>query len=422
MPDTPSGTTSRKALAIVFITVVIDLLGFGMVLPLVPRYASTLQASGLVIGLLMSSFSAMQFLFAPRWGALSDRIGRRPVILIGLTGSVIFYGLFGVASALGTHEKLLGQGALFWMFISRIGAGIAGGTISTSQAYIADVTDRTQRSRGMALIGAAFGVGFTFGPCLGALTVWRAPEGTLPPFPGYAASALSAAALLWAWFSLPESLPAGAKPELRERSHLRQLAHLGAALRHPVIGLTLLASFLSIFSFAQFETTLSLLTKSLGMDVGLNYLIFAYIGLVLTISQGGLVRRLAPQLGERRMALLGVSLLIVGLSLVGVTAWLKSFWMLMGVVPLAVIGVSFTNPAFQSLLSLNAPADRQGEILGVGQSAAALARICGPLVGLSLQEQGESLPYWGAAAVMCIAWLMTWTLGKRLSLPQTSAP
>ena len=194
-------SSSKTPLLIIFLTVFIDLLGFGMVLPLLPIYAKqfAVDESGWIIGLLMSSFSAMQFLFAPMWGRFSDRVGRRVVLMIGLTGSVVFYALFGLAAA---------QRSLALMFVSRIGAGLCGATIGTAQAYIADVTTRETRARGMALIGAAFGLGFTFGPLIGAAALISSGSdeqiGT-SPWPGYVAAMLSSMALLMAFFWLPES-------------------------------------------------------------------------------------------------------------------------------------------------------------------------------------------------------------------------
>ncbi len=209
MSDAP-----RKAsLLVIFLTVFIDLLGFGMVLPLLPIYAKDFAEQlglepghsriGLLIGLLMSSFSLMQFMFAPLWGRLSDRIGRRPVLMIGLAGSVVFYTLFGIATVLKSLPLL---------FATRIGAGVAGATISTAQAYIADATSLQNRARGMAMIGAAFGLGFTFGPLFGFLAV-PSGAGDPGPGPGYAAAGLSAIALCLAYFKLPESLRPDSKAQ-----------------------------------------------------------------------------------------------------------------------------------------------------------------------------------------------------------------
>ena len=163
------GGPKKTTLLIVFVVVFIDLLGFGIVLPLLPRYGAHFDASRMQLGLLMAAFSAMQFLFAPIWGSLSDRIGRRPVLIVGLVGSTVAYLLFGIATGLGRHGVMLGIGVLPWLFVTRIAAGIAGATISTAQAVIADSTGSEGRGKGMALIGAAFGIGFTFGPLIGCL-------------------------------------------------------------------------------------------------------------------------------------------------------------------------------------------------------------------------------------------------------------
>ena len=418
----PAPAAPRKALAIIFVTVFIDLLGFGIVLPLLPRYGEAFDASGMTLGLLMSSFSAMQFLFAPLWGRLSDRIGRRPVLIVGLAGSTFFYALFGIATSLGKEGTMLGLGVITWLFITRIGAGIAGATISTAQAYIADVTGPKERTKGMALIGAAFGIGFTFGPLIGAGFVWGADPSHPPALPGYVAAFLSGMAMLWAITSLPESLTTRTEQLATHGHGLNQLRRLGSALGKPIIGVTLMSSFLTILAFAQFESTLSLLTEHLGLDLTWNFLIFAYIGLILTVVQAGVVRRLAPKLGEFRMAIFGVTTLTVGLLLVGLTGLAQSLALLMAVVPLTVIGFSFANPSFQALLSLNSAADEQGGTLGIGQSVSALARIAGPVIGLSLKDLHISAPYWVAAGIMTLACTMTWSLKSRLELPRSSQP
>ena len=402
MTDTPSDVPPQKPgrgpLLIIFVTVFIDLLGFGIVLPLLPRYGKAFDIEGATLGLLMASFSAMQFLFAPIWGRVSDRIGRRPILMLGLAGSAGSYALFGYATHLGaTEETLLGLGVLPWLFITRVGAGIAGATIPTAQAYIADVTGEHERGKGMALIGAAFGIGFTFGPLLGAAFVSDDPQAIPSPAPGYAAAVLSAIALLSAIFMLPESLKPGSRP--------RELHWFGIAqLRHAVkvrgVGLILATIFLTTFAFAQFETTLSLLTKVFGMADRNNFYIFAYIGFVLALSQGMLVRRLLPRLGEFRMGLIGVVLMTAGLLLIGVTAQQRSPGMLFAVLPVAVVGFSALNPSLQAMLSLCTSETEQGGILGVGQSLSALARILGPLVGISLFYEMATLPYWSGAGLM----------------------
>jgi MFS family permease len=404
---------SNAPLLIIFITVFIDLLGFGIVMPLLPRYGKFFGADKFTLGLLMASFSAMQFVFAPLWGRLSDRIGRRPVLLLGLAGSAVFYGLFGFATSLG-NDTLLGLSALPWLFLTRIGAGIAGATIPTAQAYIADSTTRETRGKGMALIGAAFGIGFTFGPLLGSLFAAKSLHEPPSAAVGYIASGLSALAFLWALARLPESLQTEA---VAPRTSLWHLKSLGRALAQPTIGLLLLTIFLTTFAFAQFESTLSLLTQHFGLPDDENFYVFAYVGFVLTLSQGVLVRRLAPRLGEFRMSLIGTLLMTVGLLLIGMIANQKSTVLLFAILPISVMGFSALTPSLQALLSLRSRADEQGEMLGVGQSMSALARILGPVAGLSLLKVGEqrpeigmALPYWVGAGLMLAGALMVLAL------------
>jgi len=476
-------SASRRApLLIIFLTVFIDLLGFGIVLPLLPRYAKHFDADGLTLGLLMASFSAMQFLFAPLWGRVSDRVGRRPILILGLAGSMVFYTLFGYCTSLGAEGTLIGLGILPWLFICRIGAGIAGATIPTAQAYIADVTGPTERAKGMALIGAAFGVGFTFGPLLGAgfvpgdisdfgsreggkvaaalgvtheqsqqigaivddyrrerqelgrsstarqreelkksrderiATVLSAEQeatlhqmGVPSPAPGYVAGFLSGLAMLSAIFLLPESLQPGKRAETR---HWLDITSLKAAISAPAIGMILITMFLTTFAFGQFESTLSLLTEFLGLADRDNYLVFAYIGFILSLSQGMLVRRLLPRLGEYKMGVAGTILMTIGLVLIAVAANRESKTMLYSVLPIVVIGFSSLNPSLQSLLSRHTAATQQGGVLGVGQSISALARILAPILGLTLNDRNITLPYWTAAAIMAGGVVLTIALRR----------
>ena len=239
-------------LLVLFLTVFIDLLGFGIVLPLLPIYARTFGGrQSNRTGLLMSSFSAMQFLFSPLWGRLSDRIGRRPVLMAGLTGSVIFYGLFAWATV---------QGWVWLLFVSRIGAGIAGATIATAQAYIADSTTLDKRHKGMALIGAAFGLGFTLGPLIGWLAV-TSGDGQPGPLPGVFASLLSLFALVLAFFRLPESLRPESVPVARGWFDWGVFQR---AWRIPSVGWLLFASFICVFSFGGFNRRWALLPVTVG--------------------------------------------------------------------------------------------------------------------------------------------------------------
>ena len=389
---------SKGSLFVIFLTVFIDLLGFGMVLPLLPLYAKqfSVDESGITIGLLMASFSAMTFLFAPLWGRLSDRIGRRPTLMLGLGGSVIFYSLFAVAS----HVQ-----SLALLFVSRIGAGIMGATIPVAQAYIADTTSREKRAKGMALIGAAFGMGFTFGPLLG---FFAAPtgKGDPGPGPGYAAAALSLAALLLAWFKLPESLRRGGQPAQHK---LFDTTAWRTALATPSVGPLLLTLFVCIFGFANFESTLSPLVfggKGLESRFGFDYqrvmLMYAYIGLTLTLAQGLLVRRLADRLPESAMAAGGAVLEAIGFALMLVAVQQSDSTVLFAALTVVVIGFAFMQPSLNALISRRSNPAAQGSILGVAQSVSSLARIAGPLVAFPLLYRDVRLPYISAMCLMAL--------------------
>jgi MFS family permease len=406
MADAP-----RKAsLLVIFLTVFIDLLGFGMVLPLLPIYAKDFAEQlgleeghsriGMLIGLLMSSFSIMQFIFAPLWGRLSDRIGRRPVLMVGLAGSVVFYTLFGIATVWKSLPLL---------FASRIGAGIAGGTISTAQAYIADATTLETRARGMALVGAAFGLGFTFGPLFGALAL--STEGGNPgPGPGYAAAGLSAVALLLAWFKLPESLNTELyRTDAAHRRRWFDWQSLSDALATPAIGILIAAMFVCVFAFANFESTLSLMVNS--DDVGYRYtpgevsLLFAYIGLVLTVVQGGVVRRLSGRLSEGLMAGIGAVVEVAGFIVLSQATTHVSLALLLVGLGVVVSGFAFITPSLNSLLSRWSDPQKQGGILGIGQSVASLARIFGPMAGVPLSQNTELAGRWGLKAAELPLWM-----------------
>jgi MFS family permease len=416
-PDAPA-QSPRSALITVWMVVVIDLLGFGIVLPLLPRlgdaYVNDLfpegrkgAAGGAVLGLLMASFSLMQFLFAPGWGRLSDRIGRRPVLLVGLAGSVVFYALLGFALAQPESNAVV---ALVLLFVARIGAGIAGATIATAQAVIADCTPPERRKHGMALIGAAFGIGFTLGPILGGVA--------LPFFPGQhwlvgaIASVLSLGALIFGLLRLPETRKAGGPSAARKIINFDAIRW---ALAKPTIAPVVWTFFLASLGFASFEVTLSLLVgDSLGLDEAHTFWIFAFVGFVLMLAQGVLYRKLANRVSEPTFMAMGLALMGLGVLALGGISWLSSlpeesrpgFGELLGltlpVLAVAVVGFAFLTPSAQALVSRRSPGDRQGEILGVNQSASAMARILGPVCGLALYKATPThlLPYVFGAALL----------------------
>jgi MFS family permease len=393
----------RGSLFVIFLTVFIDLLGFGMVLPLLPIYADlfTDDPAGWRLGLLMASFSAMQFVFAPLWGRVSDRIGRRPVLIIGLAGSVVFYLLFGVATVMTS---------LTLLFVARIGAGIAGATIPTAQAYIADTTALEKRAKGMALIGMAFGLGFTFGPLLGFLAV-PSGHGQPGPWPGYVAAILSAVALVLAIFKLPESL----QPGRHTASHpILDVRGFRQSLAVPSIGMLLIAIFVCIFSFADFETTLSMLMKGtreapdspFQFGWGQVCLTYAYIGFTMALVQGVLVRRVAGRVDEGVLAAAGALFQVLGYILVVGAIAYASTSLLMLALAVVVVGVGLMQPNLNALLSRRSDPKKQGVILGVGQSVNSLARILGAGLGIPLLKISLTLPYYVCMALMVLGLLL----------------
>ena len=410
----------KTSLLLVFVIVCIDLLGFGLVLPLLPIYGKKLVAGlppaqgGMIVGMLMASFPLMQFIFSPLWGRLSDRLGRRPVLLMSLAGSMFFYACFGLASLLQS---------LTWMFVARIGAGIAAATIPTAQAYIADVTPREKRARGMAMIGAAFGLGFTLGPLIGAAAIFLSrDQSAVSPWPGLAAAILSGMALLVAFFKLPESLRADELPEARRHFDLGALRDI---LAIPSVGLLLVTSFAAVFSLANFECTLSF-TISDTISQKIHHLakttpdwrdqfwlmlVFAYIGVIQCLVQGLLVRRLANHLSEAVLATIGsllsvagfVMLAILGGGTRGGVGWL------MAATAVEVSGIAFVFPAISSLISRRSDPAKQGGILGAGESVSSIARITGFGVGVPLYYLNHRLPFETAAVLMAVALVLILT-------------
>ena len=394
----------KAPLLVIFLTVFIDLLGFGIVLPLLPRYAVQFQATDVTIGLLMSSFSAMQFVFAPIWGRLSDRVGRRPILMLGLAGSVVFYAMFGYATLLGNLSLL---------FVSRIGAGICGATIPTAQAYIADCTTPENRGRGMALIGAAFGMGFTFGPLLGAIWVPADLNAAPSAMPGFFAAVICAAALLMAIFVLPESLRPGTRAPKRPWLDFDSLR---TALAIPTLGLLLAMVFLSTFAFANFEGTLARLTKdAFGYGDRYNFFLYAYVGFILTLGQGLLVRWLMPRLGEVKLVWLGTLTLMLGLAGIGLAAHLLSVAIAFIAMPMAALGFSALSPSLQALISRRTDPQKQGGILGVNQSVSAVARIFGPFFGNVVYDVGpaHAMPFWTGAVLMALGFVLALGIGRQ---------
>ena len=404
----------KPSILVVFLTVFIDLVGFGIVLPLLPIYSKEFGASGLVLGLIIASFSAMQFLFAPAWGRLSDRIGRRPVLLASTMGSVISYAIFALGSGLQNHAA-----SLWVLLVSRVFAGVCGANITVAQAYIADITPPELRSKRMGLIGMAFGLGFIFGPAIGALSVkWFGITG-----PGWAAAALCAANFVLALFILPESWRPTSQ-HVADRPHWEQWK---VTLGQPGVGLLVVVFFLATFCFACFETTLGLLImRNFGLDLehddhakmAVGYL-FAYCGIIGAIVQGGLIGRMVKKLGEPK--LIALSLVLTSVSLFPIplvkcgeplswrvlaqaegVPWL----VLLALLAMLSVGTGFTRPPVFGLLSNLTLAHEQGVTIGVAQSAGSLARIVGPVFAASLFDVHPLVPYGVCSGILLLTGLV----------------
>ena len=356
-----------KQLGVVFAVVFIDLLGFGIVLPLLPTYATVFHVSPAAIGFLVTSFSLLQLVAVPLWGGVSDRFGRRPVLIVGLVGSTASYVLFAVAHSYWT------------LLVSRIVAGAMGATIGVAQAYIADVTPPERRAHAMGVLGAAFAMGFILGPALGGVLSAHSYSSA-----GVVAAALCAANAVGALLWLPETPRHGA----------------GRSERGPLGALTapLAASFLLTASFAVIHVTLPLFGRDVWHDSTRQMgMLFAYMGIVSAIVQGGVVGRLAPRVGERRLAAAGALLLAVGLALVPEATARLPFYLALGVLS---AGSALATPSVYAAVSRGASAAQQGAALGITQTASTLGRIVGPtLAGFLIGASGLRAPFWAGAVL-----------------------
>ena len=384
------GPPARASLAIVYFTIFLDLLGFGIILPLMPFYALHFGARPTEIGLLFAAFSIAQLVSAPLLGRLSDRIGRRPVLLISLLGASAAFVATGLSFSLYTF------------IAARAFAGLFAGSIATAQAYVADVTTPAERTKYMGLVGASIGMGFVFGPWIGA-ELSRFGFGTA----AFVSAGLAFLNFVLALVLLRESLP----PELRGQARLRMrtgfsFARLRAALGQPVVGQVLSAGFLTMFAFVAMETTFSLLGfRKFGLNQQQLGRTFGVLGIVIAIVQGGLVGKLAKLLGERRLAMIGAVVVALGL---GALPWQPTLTLTVVCLLLVACGQGLLQPCLSTLLSRSSAADAQGGVLGLGQSLSSLARVVSPLIAGVLFERDVFLPYALAATLMLgVCWLLS---------------
>ncbi len=399
---------NRSPLIVIFTTVFIDLVGFGIVIPVLPFYAegTIFNATPRTVGLLFASYSIMQLIFSPILGSLSDKYGRRPVLLISIIGTGIGFLVLGFAKT------------VLMLFIGRILDGITGGNISTAQAYIADITTPENRAKGMGLIGAAFGMGFIFGPAIGGiLSRW----GVNVPFLFAAALCFANAVLLY--FRLPETVT-GDHPA-KNPAGGRSLRHVLNALKQPRLAYVLIIYFLFVVAFSIMTTSFSLYTMfRFGYDAQHTGYLFAYVGLIAVIIQGGLIGRLVKRFGELPLVMFGALCFAISLfavPFVGPAAGGLGALLLGGGV--FSMGNSLATPALTSLASKSVGPEQQGSVLGVTQSVASLARAVGPSLaalliassiphlgadGLTHEMSDHSLfvTFWTGAAIMLFAFLM----------------
>lgn len=387
-----------KRLLIIFITVFIDLVGFGIIIPMNPYLAKTFGATPLQIGLLMSIYSLMQFVFAPIWGQLSDRHGRRPIILISLFG----VGLCHLGFAFGT--------SLTALMIARGLAGVFGGNISAAMAYIADITEAKDRSKSMGLIGAAFGLGFTLGPFIGAVTsLWS----DMPGFPAIIAGGICLINALVAVKYLPES-NVNRTALTESRSHNVRWRNLWNVLTRPTLNVLMLVSFLSAFGMANIEAPLFLLMdQRFGWTMTQASFGFAYVGIVLVFTQGYLIRKLMPRMGERNVLMLGLLLAGFGMIIMGVAPTV----MLVALgVTLLGLGNGMVNPSLNGSISLLSGKDEQGKNLGVSQSLSSMARIVGPAMGGYLFAMMMSSPFVAGGVASLLGLVLAVMIRKSLPM------
>ncbi|MEY3641961.1 MAG: hypothetical protein RLZZ199_1766 [Actinomycetota bacterium] len=377
----PADSSVREPLPrgfwVIWSTVALDMVGFGIVAPILGRYADRFGASGFQVGLLFASFSLAQMVCSPLLGRVSDRVGRKPVIVVSLIGTAIGSFVTGIA------------GALWVLFIGRIVDGASGASIAVAQSAVVDLGKPEQRPRMLGLLGMAFGVGFVVGPALGGLAALGGPH-----VPFFVAAALAAVNAIAAVVRLPETSVSRGVRERSPRSARR-------VNRFIVIG------FFSALPFAGFEATFSLFGGArFDLTEGSTAAIFFGIGVAMSVVQGALIGPLTRRFGSVTLLRTGLALVATGLLVLGGAA----VWVVLGAaLLLIVVGSGVTNPSLTTLVANSAPADRRGEVLGFQQSAGALARVVGPpLAGLSFDHVGIGAPYSLGALIFLVAIAASW--------------
>ncbi|WP_051609919.1 MFS transporter [Terasakiella pusilla] len=374
---------------VLFFVVFIDLVGFGIVIPLLPFFGEHFQASPDVVTLLLATYSITQLISAPVLGRLSDKYGRRPILLFSLLGSIITYVWLGFAET------------LMMLFIARAFNGFMAGNIATAFAYIADITTPENRAKGMGVIGAAFGLGFIAGPAIGGILA--GPDAANPNFqlPALTAAALSAFAFILAIVKLKESLSEDARAKIANMPPRKHWQSFFETLMRPRLGLLIALSFLCTFVFAGMETTFAMWTRrEFGWGPEQNGYLFAFLGIVSALIQGGLIGRLSKKFGEGKLVMVGSLLLGIGIGLIPFS---DSVTLLLIATTILAIGFALSTPSLNSLISFEAGETERGGVMGASRSAATLARVLGPiLAGILFAQLGRDIPYYAGFVIMLI--------------------
>lgn len=393
----PSGGGFRR-LAILIAVNFVDMVGFMIVLPLLPFYALDLRASPEIIGLLIASFSVAQLLAAPFWGRMSDRYGRRPALLIGLTASALAYVVFGFAES------------LWLLFVSRLVQGAGGGTTGVAQAYVADTMAPRERARALGWLSAATSAGVAFGPVIGSFAAHLGRAA-----PGLVAATLCLVNVAFAWRWLPESRPREAGPPAPRRPAWQPA---WTALRHPGAPLSRLLWIYGI-GMVAFASQTSVLALYLGAEFGLDERsigpVFTYIGVLSFVMRSVLLGPIVDRLGELWTARLGTALLAIGLWLYPTP---QSLWTLFAVIPLVPIGTALLFPSTTSLMSRQSDPRELGTTMGVAQTFAGLARVAAPLLAtMAFQRLGHGAPFYLAGGCMAVAGVLAFRIRTTPNVP-----
>lgn len=373
-----SGRGLPPGFGTIWVCVALDLVGFGIVLPILPLYAERFGAEALSATALVAAFSGAQLVFSPIWGRLSDRVGRKPILVLSLAGTAVASLLTGLA------------GSLTVLFVARVLDGISGASVSVAQAAVVDIAPPEQRARLLGLLGAAFGLGFVAGPAIGALAALGGPE-----VPFFLAAAIAAVNAVVAARRLPETHPG--------RSVDRPMLERIPWDRRGVAGLVIV-SFVGLVAFSGFEATFALFAeRRLGLRLASIGALFAAIGLVLVVVQVRVIGPVVDRLGERHTLQVGLASNGIGLAFLAAT---HSWALLAPALLCLIVGQGLVTPTLSSLLAGRVGADRRGGVLGVQQAAGGLARVVGPLAaGAAFQHVGTPAPYLAGAALMGVAGL-----------------